>query len=85
MEKLTEYFISEGTLSAEVLWTLNTVNHHHSFNSNADASKLFHRMFPDSTIAQAFGCGERKTSYMVTDGIAPYDISELKCDRYCLD
>ena len=76
--KMTEHFISEGTLSAEVLWTLNTVNHHHSFNSNADVSKVFHRMFPDSTIAQAFGCGERKTSYMVTDGIAPYVISELK-------
>ena len=34
-------------------------------------------MFPDSRIAQTFGCGEKKTSYMATDGIAPYIVSEL--------
>ena len=74
---ITEHITTENTLSAEVLWTLNTVNKHHSFNSNADTSNLFRRMFPDSRIAQSFGCGERKTSYMATDGIAPYIVSEL--------
>lgn len=29
-------------------------------------------MFPDSVIAKTFACGEKKTSYMVNYGIAPY-------------
>ena len=38
---------STPTLVAEVLWTLETVVKHQSYNSNEGIGKLFARMFPD--------------------------------------
>ena len=35
-------------------------------------------MFPDSAIDSKFGCSERKTAYLATDGIAPYLKSVLE-------
>lgn len=44
------------------------------------AGSLFRRMFPDSTIASNFQCGETKSSYLTVFGIAPY-CKSLVMDR----
>ena len=49
-----------------------------SYKSIEDCGKLFYRMFPDSMIAKNFQCGERKTAYVATFGIAPYLQGRLK-------
>lgn len=36
------------------------------------AGSLFKRMFPDSSIASSFQCGETKSSYLTVFGLAPY-------------
>lgn len=65
-------------LKAEVLWTLYTVVNRQSYKSCETASKLVHLMFPDSTIASKFSCGERKTSYLCVFGIAEHIKLELR-------
>lgn len=61
-----------SALRAEVMWCLNTVANHHSFNSNDGIGELFAAMFSDSDIAKSFACGKDKTSYMIRFGIAPH-------------
>lgn len=63
---------NNDTWRAEILWTLKSVTSHYSNKSAEDNSTLFQLMFPDSVIAKSFACGEKKTSYMVNYGIAPY-------------
>lgn len=36
------------------------------------ATPLYHAMFPDSKIRQDFSCSQKKTSYIVSDGLGPY-------------
>ncbi|WAR04834.1 hypothetical protein MAR_020203 [Mya arenaria] len=72
-------FVSKAdTKKAEILWTLNTICNHHSYNSNTDIEKLFRTMFPDSPIAKSFSCGERKTAYLAVFGIGSYFLEDLK-------
>lgn len=61
-----------SALRAEVLWCLNTVAHHHSYNSNEGIGELFQNMFTDSNIAKSFACGKDKTAYIIRFGIAPH-------------
>nr|XP_055033836.1 uncharacterized protein LOC129422133 [Misgurnus anguillicaudatus] len=63
---------NNDTWRAEILWTLKGVTSHYSNKSAENNSALFQLMFPDSVIAKSFACGEKKTSYMVNYGIAPY-------------
>nr|XP_055062814.1 uncharacterized protein LOC129445845 [Misgurnus anguillicaudatus] len=63
---------NNDTWRAEILWTLKAVTSHYSNKSAENNSALFQLMFPDSVIAKSFACGEKKTSYMVNYGIAPY-------------
>ncbi|KAJ8375217.1 hypothetical protein SKAU_G00057970 [Synaphobranchus kaupii] len=63
---------SNDLLSAEVMWTLKTMDSHYSYSSCANTGKLFRAMFPDSEIAAKFSCGETKCAYLTTFGIAPY-------------
>lgn len=65
-------FGSTSTLKAEVLWTLNTVAKHQSYNSNDGIGELFKSMFPDSDIAKTFACGGDKTSYVTKFGLAEH-------------
>ena len=65
-------------LKAEILWTLKVVSSHYSYKSCEDNGKIFAAMFPDCQTAQNFKCGERKTSYLATFGIAPHFVSLLK-------
>ncbi|KAJ8414383.1 hypothetical protein AAFF_G00052530, partial [Aldrovandia affinis] len=63
---------STPTLVAEVMWTLETVVKHQSYNSNEGIGKLFAPMFPDSDIAKTFACGGDKTAYITKFGLAEY-------------
>ncbi|XP_063766766.1 uncharacterized protein LOC134882763 isoform X2 [Eleginops maclovinus] len=70
-------FGSTPTMKAEVLWTLNTVAKHQSYNSNENVSDLFKFMFPDSDIATTFTCGPDKTAYIAKFGLAVFIKEEL--------
>ena len=66
------------SLASEAYWVLNVVNSNYSFNSCTHVGDLFRKMFPESTIAQQFSCGERKCSYVSTFGFGPHFASLLK-------
>lgn len=68
---------SSEALRAEILWVMKCVDSHYSYNSCSSINRLFQAMFPDSTIAMSFACGERKASYFCTFGLAPYFAGEL--------
>ena len=60
-------------LNAWILWCLNTVYHHVSYNSAGNQGELFRKMFPDSDIARKFGTLSRnKISYIVSHGLSYY-------------
>ena len=63
---------------AEIIWVLRTTTKHLSYNSNQDIAEILKLMFPDSLLAQAFGCGPDKISYIAKYGIALYFKQELK-------
>ena len=62
----------DDVLRAEIYHALNLIEKHHSYSSSSNASELYRLMFPDSNIAAGFQCGDRKSAYMTTFGIAPY-------------
>ena len=62
----------ESVLTAEVIHCLNVIEKHHSYNSSRNCGSLYRKMFPDSAIAAAFACADKKVAYMTTFGIAPY-------------
>lgn len=66
------YIGNNETLDAEILWALNTVKSHHSYKSNENIGQLFRKMFPDSSIASRFSCGEKKSAYYAVFGLAPH-------------
>lgn len=73
-------FGSTPTLEAEVLWVLNTVAKHQSYNGNDGLGEVFRAMFPDSEIAKTLTCGKDKTSYIARFGLAPYIQNNLFTD-----
>lgn len=62
----------KDVLDAEILWTLKCVHSHYSYKSCEDSSQLFARMFPDSSVARQFSCGEKKVAYLCHFGLAPH-------------
>ncbi|CAH0563016.1 unnamed protein product [Brassicogethes aeneus] len=64
--------ISEAVLKSEIIWTINMVLKHYSFNSSKNNGKLFSAMFPDSEIAKSFACGATKMAYTLCFGISPF-------------
>ncbi|CAN7985972.1 unnamed protein product [Ixodes hexagonus] len=68
----------ELVTNAEVLWTLKVVTSHFSYRSSAQAGELFQRMFPDSEVAKAFSCGEKKCAYVTCHGLRPFFLSTLQ-------
>lgn len=56
----------------EILWIINAVSKHQSYNSMKHSSALFSVMFPDSEIAKKFTCNPTKASYLSVFGLAPY-------------
>ena len=67
-----------NSLNAEILWCLNMVNQHLSYNSCSHVSELFSAMFPDSEVAQKFSMGKTKSRYMIIYGLTPYFKKELE-------
>lgn len=56
---------------AEVLFANFLVEHDLSFNIADHASKLFTKMFPDSTLASGFQCGRTKATALVKEVLGP--------------
>ncbi len=82
-------FVSTETRKAEILWALQVVYTHQTFNSTAQLGELFETMFPDSAIAAGYACGPDKTKYNIKYGLAPYFFRQLCdivkcCDFYVL-
>lgn len=69
---MSSYISKTDTLTAEVWWTMNIVNSNHSFSSNSETSFVFQQMFPDSSIANKFTCGETKSMQLTCFGIATH-------------
>lgn len=63
---------NNDVLTAEIYWTLYSMEKHFSFKSFDGISDIFGKMFPSCPEAQKFSCGERKASYVVNFGLAPY-------------
>lgn len=74
---IANFFNKEDVSKAEILWTLNTIVTHSSYNSTKHSSALFSVMFPDSEIAKNFSCGSTKCSYLTCFGLAPFFENQL--------
>ena len=68
----SSFFGNNHSLEAEIRWALKAVESNFSYNSSTGLPELFKTMFPDSAIAQNFTLSERKSSYLVQFGLAPY-------------
>lgn len=77
---LENFVTKNDVLSAEILWTLQTISAHYSYKSNEKVGKIFQVMFPDSAIASRFACGEKKTAYLCAFGLAKH-FKELLIDE----
>ena len=77
---LANFVAKNDVLSAEIVWTLQTISAHYSYKSNEKVGKIFQAMFPDSMIASKFACGEKKTAYLCAFGLAKH-FKELLIDE----
>ena len=64
--------LSEDTVKAEIMWSLEVLKNEHFYRSCASKSSLSAEMFKDSKIAQSFTLGKTECSYVICFGIAPY-------------
>ena len=62
--------LDEQIRFAEAMWSAMVAEHDVSFIMSDHATKMFHKMFPDSPIAAGFKCSRTKTNYTIVDGIA---------------
>ncbi|XP_061661395.1 uncharacterized protein LOC133492765 [Syngnathoides biaculeatus] len=65
-------YTKTDSLKAEIVWTLKVICSNYGYKSCENNSKGFAVMFPDSDMAKNYHCGERKTSYLATFGIAAH-------------
>ena len=63
---------SRNSINVEILWCMNVVKSHNSFNSCSDWKDIFTKMFPDSDTVTQFILGNMKCQYMILYGLAPY-------------
>ena len=63
-------------IEAEALWTTFVAKHNLAFETSNHATKLFHRMFPDSEIAKKFTCGHSKTAAIIKEALALHYLSK---------
>ena len=78
IRSIAKQFQSSDVLKAEILHTLHVVQSHLSFRSCEATSRLFAAMFPTCDVAKMYACGETKTRYLATFGLAPYFVDLLK-------
>ena len=57
---------------AETQWALFIAKHNLSFACSDHATKLFKAMFPDSEMANSFGCGHTKTAAIIKEALSPH-------------
>ena len=62
-------------IEAEAVWTIFVAKHNLAFETSNHATKLFHRIFPDSEIAKKFACGHSKTTAIIKEALAPHCLS----------
>ncbi len=70
----------QNVIKAETLWTTFVAKHNLAFETSNHATKLFHRMFPDSAIAKKFACGHSKTAAIINEALAPHYVSKALHD-----
>ena len=70
--KIDEIVTNSAVSEAEIQWTLKSAIAGYSNNSNADCSRLFLSMFPDSNIGKKYHVGPDKLQYSVNFGLGPY-------------
>ena len=63
---------SSSVINAEALWATFVVEHNLAFQASDHATKLFHKMFPDSSVAKKFSCGRTKTAAIIIEALAPH-------------
>lgn len=61
---------------AESLWCAFVAKHNLPFQTSDHATKLFHRMFPDSEIARRFSCAHTKTAAIIKEALAPHYLAK---------
>ena len=71
---------SQSVIEAEALWSKFVVKHNFSFQTSDHATKLLHRMFPDSEIAKRFSCGHTKTAAIIKEALAPHYLDKTVHD-----
>lgn len=86
-EKLKWWKVKDSVTTAEALWCLKSVVFHNSLRDVECCSKLFSKMFPDSSIAGEIKLSKTKASYSIVYGLAPYFKNKLindikKCDFF---
>ena len=57
---------------AQIYWMAKTASCNFSFSSNDHIAGTFQKMFPDSKIAAKFSLSRTSSSYMISEGMAPY-------------
>ncbi len=72
------FVTKDDMLRAEIIWTLKLITSHQSYHSSENTNKLFQQMFPDSSIAKQFACGERKSAYLTVFGLSEHFEQLLK-------
>ena len=67
-------------IEAETLWSKFIAMHNIPFQASDHATKLFHRMFPDSEVAQKFSCGHAKTAAIIKEALGPHYLEKTLTD-----
>lgn len=67
-------------IEAETLWSKFIAMHNIPFQASDHATKLFHRMFPDSEVAKKFSCGHTKTAAIIKEALAPHYLEKALID-----
>ena len=64
--------LENAVIKAEIVWALKMVSSNFSYNSCSDIPATFKRMFEECPTAQSFAMADRKASYVIQYGLAPY-------------
>lgn len=64
-------------IEAETLWSKFIAI---PFQASDHATKLFHRMFPDSEVAKKFSCGHTKTAAIIKEALGPHYLKKALAD-----
>ena len=70
----------QNVIEAETLWTTIVTKYNLAFETINHATKLIHRMFPDSAIAKKFASGHSKTAAINKEALAPHHVSKALQD-----